>query len=108
MTAKENAKLVADGSFQPYQGNTVLSVFSQRELAQAYLSLLERNEKLEAVAEAAKYICKSWNQNREEIYRRLDIYGSIISIDPAYRHLDKLGLVEALKLLEGNDGDVKG
>ena len=70
------------------------------QLAQAYLALEARMEKLERVVAAAKFTCKSWNRNREEIYRRLDVIGSVLSFDPDYRHEDKLGLSEALAQLD--------
>ena len=69
-------------------------------LAQAYLALEARMEKYKRLEEAAKFTCKSWNRNREEIYRRLDVIGSVLSFDPDYRHEDKLGLSEALAQLD--------
>ena len=97
MTAKE----IADLFINYHRWTDDLGVESdQYLLAKAYLALEARMEKLERVVAAAKFTCKSWNRNREEIYRRLDVIGSVLSFDPDYRHEDKLGLSEALAQLD--------
>lgn len=92
--SRMNAKEIAD-----YLLNMGAGIYIPR-LAQAYLDLLAQNERLSKVVEAAKLYRKAWNQNREELYRRLDLEGHVLAIDPDFRPTVNLGLNEALDTLE--------